>query len=70
MSLPHECECRICGNKMNGAFGQFKFDYNNPKLTGAAVIDVCNQAWMCTKHGPMLTSNCLKCAEEQKGPAV
>jgi len=68
MSLPHECECRICGNKMQtiNSFGA-GINYNDPKITGTAIVDLSNIQFICPKHGIMNSPNrCTKCEEEKK----
>lgn len=64
MSLPHECECRICGRKMNESPFLGQINYNDPKMTGTAVMDISNIGYWCIKHGTIPEVNCTKCVEE------
>jgi hypothetical protein len=64
MSLPHQCECRICGRAMTDPFSGAVF---KPML---GAVDVATgqsrTGWMCTKHGVIAGGpDCEQCIQEQ-----
>lgn len=67
MSLPHQCECRICGRSMNEAPGAaFQFP---PLFAGMDVAQGQSRSgWMCTKHGVIQGPDCEQCRADSALP--
>lgn len=65
MSLPHQCECRICGRAMTDPFAHAVF---KPLLAGVDVAaGQSRSGWMCTKHGYIDGPDCKQCLADSAG---
>ena len=63
MSLPHTCECRICGRMMVDPLQGAVF---KPLLGVDWAQGESRTGWMCTKHGVIQGPNCEQCLAEQR----
>lgn len=63
MSLPHQCECRICGRTMTDPFSGAVF---KPLLGVDLAAGESRSGWMCTKHGVINGPDCDQCRQESE----
>ena len=69
MSMPHTCECKICGAKMGlGALLDPRPGAVMPAIIGGGAqpgVSIPAAGWICTKHGLIFGPDCEHCRAEQ-----